>query len=428
MPKGKQEVVPDAPTATLLARGPEEFEALCGRIARHIHRQEVRRHVRDYLLALLAPVPRKNGWQVAQQAGQARPHGLQRVLNGATWDADRVRDDLQAYVQEHLGHPEAVLVLDETGFLKKGRQSVGVQRQYSGTAGRIENCQIGVFLAYATPQGRTFLDRELYLPREWAEDAERRKAAGVPEAVEFATKPQLARRMLERARTAGISAGWVTADTVYGGDRRLRIWLEEQGLAFVLEIACKEPLWTWTHSGPGQVRADALAAQLAAEAWERLTAGDGAKGPRVYDWARVRLFRLYWPGWEHWLLVRRSITDPQEVAYYVVFAPEGTPLATLVQVAGTRWSIEECFETGKGEVGLDQYEVRKWEGWYRFITLALLAHAYLAVLRAKVATTEKGGPASLSPVGAQAGPGSIATYPAGSATAPPGLGMATGAA
>jgi len=400
MPKGKQEVVPDAPTATLRARGPEEFESLCGRIGRHIHRQEVRRHIHDYLSALLAPVPRKNGWQVAQQAGQARPHGLQRVLNGATRDADRVRDDLQAYVQEHLGHPEAVLVLDETGFLKKGRQSVGVQRQYSGTAGRIENCQCPegarVFLAYASPHGRTFLDRELYLPKEWTADTARREAAGLPEAVEFTTKPQLARRMLARAHTAGISASWVTADAVFGGDRRLWVWLEEQGQAFVLEIACKEPLWTWTPSGPGQLRADALAGQLSEAIWERLTAGDGAKGPRVYDWARVRLFRLYWPGWEHWLLVRRSIRDPQEVAYYVVFAPEGTPLATLVQVAGTRWSIEECFETGKGDVGLDQYQVRKWAGWYRFITLALLAHAYLAVLRAKVATTENGGqPASL---------------------------------
>lgn len=391
MPKGKQEVVPDTATATLLERGPAELERLCERIGRHIHRQEVRRHVRDYLSALLAPVPRKNGWQVAQQVGETRPHGVQRVLNGATWDANRVRDDLQAYVREHLGHAEAVLVLDETGFLKKGRHSVGVQRQYSGTAGRIENCQIGVFLAYASPHGRTFLDRELYLPKDWAQDAERRQAAGVPEAVEFATKPQLARRMLERARTAEIPAAWVTADAVYGGDRRLRMWLEEQGQAFVLEVACNEPLWTATTTGPGQERADYLTAQVPAEAWERLSAGNGAKGPRVYDWVRVRLFRLHWPGWEHWLLVRRSISDPSERAYYVVFAPAGTPLDTLVRVAGTRWSIEESLETAKGEVGLDQYEVRKWDGWYRFITLALLAHAYLAVLRHHATAGEKRG-------------------------------------
>lgn len=213
----------------------------------------------------------------------------------------------------------------------------------------------------------------------------------MPEGVEFATKPQLARRMLERVRTAGIPARWVTADAVYGGDRRLRMWLEEQGQAFVLEIACKEPLWTWTHAGPGQVRADQLATALPAEAWERLSAGDGAKGPRLYDWARVKLFRMHWPGWEHWLLVRRSISDPRQLAYYVVFAPEGTPLSTLVRVAGTRWAIEECFETAKGEVGLDQYEVRKWDGWYRFITLALLAHAYLTVLRHQAAVIEKGG-------------------------------------
>lgn len=284
-----------------------------------------------------------------------------------------------------------------------------------------------MFLAYASPHGRTFLDRELYLPKEWAEDDERRVAAGVPETVEFATKPQLGRRMLERIRAAGIPARWVTGDAVYGGDRRLRVWLEEQGQAFVLEVACKEPLWAWTHSGPGQVRADQLAAALPTEAWERLSAGDGAKGPRLYDWAILRLFRLDWPGWEHWLLVRRSISDPQEVAYYVVFAPAGTPRPTLVRVAGTRWSIEECFETAKGEVGLDQYEVRKWDGWYRYITLALLAHAYLAVLRVQ-AEIGKGGSASLSTAGALAGTGLITTHPAGGAPAPPGLGVAARAA
>lgn len=424
MSKGVTRHAPDAATAAVLAQGSAAFEALCGRIDRHILRPEVRQHVRGYLSALLAPVPRKNGWQVAQQAGEARPHGLQRVLNGATWDADRVRDDLQAYVQEHLGDSEAVLVVDETGFLKKGQHSVGVQRQYSGTAGRIENCQIGVFLAYASAHGRTFLDRERYLPKEWAEAAERRKAAGVPEAVEFATKPQLARRMLARVRTAGIPASWVTADAVYGGDRRLRMWLEAQGQAFVLEIACKEPLWTWTHTGPSQVRADQLATALPAAAWERLSAGDGAKGPRLYDWARVRLFRLHWPGWEHWLLVRRRSSDPRELAYYVVFAPAGTPLSTLVRVAGTRWAIEECFETAKGEVGLDQYEVRKWDGWHRFITLALLAHAYLTVLRHHAAVIEKKGAVNRLPYGHAVGRQPVTADPAGSAPSPAGLDMA----
>jgi SRSO17 transposase len=399
MSKGVPAVAPDAATTAVLTQGSAALEALCQRVDRHICRPEVRRHVRHYLAALLAPVPRKNGWQVAQQVGDARPYGLQRVLNGATWDADRVRDDLQAYVKEHLGHPDAVLVLDETGFLKKGRQSVGVQRQYSGTAGRIENCQIGVFLAYASPTGRTFLDRTLYLPKSWTEDPARCAAAGVPEDVTFATKPQLARQMLARVREAGVPAAWVTADAVYGGDRRLRAWLEAQRQAFVLEIACNEPLGTWTVSGPGQVRADQLAAQLPADAWQRLSAGDGAKGPRYYEWARVCLYRPGGAGWEHALVVRRSLSVPHALAYYVVFAPAGTPLSTLVQVAGTRWSIEESFETAKGEVGLDQYEVRKWDGWYRFITLALLAHAYLTVLRAQSRPEEKGGAASNHPHG-----------------------------
>ena len=392
MPKGKLVQPLDAATAAVLERGQAEFDALFARLAPHFYREEVRERAKRYLSGLLAPVQRRNAWQLAEHLGEFTPDGVQRLFNQARWDADQVRDDLQQYVSEHLGDPSAVLVIDETGFLKKGTQSVGVQRQYSGTAGRIENCQIGVFLAYASPKGRTFLDRELYLPKEWAEDAERRQAAGVPEDVAFATKPQLARKLLERAFAARVPAAWVTGDAVYGNDRRLRMWLEEQGQAFVLEVACKEPLWAWQERGPRQVRADRLTEQIPSAAWERLSAGAGAKGPRLYDWARVPLFRPGWPGWEHWLLVRRSIRKPEELAYYVVFCPEGSPLSELVRVAGSRWAIEECLESAKGEVGLDQYEVRKWDAWYRFITLALLAHAYLAVLRSRALLTgEKGG-------------------------------------
>lgn len=392
MPKGKDREPLDAATAAVLERGEAEFEALCSRIAPRFYRLEVRERVRRYLGGLLAPVPRRNAWQLAEHLGARSPDGVQRLLNQACWSADQVRDDLQRYVVEHLGDPAAVLILDETGFLKKGHRSVGVQRQYSGTAGRIENCQIGVFLAYASPHGRTFLDRELYLPQDWAGDTARRQAAGVPAAVVFATKPQLAQRMLQRARDAGVPARWITGDTVYGGDRKLRLWLEAQGQAFVLAVACKEPLGAWSPSGSRQVRADQLTAALPAETWERLSAGAGAKGPRLYDWARVRLFRPGQPEWEHWLLVRRSISKPDELAYYVCFCPAGTSLAALVQVAGSRWAIEECLESAKGEVGLDQYEVRKWEAWYRFITLALLAHAYLTVLRSRALHPgEKGG-------------------------------------
>jgi SRSO17 transposase len=390
--KGKEIPPLDAATAAVLEKGQAEFDVLFTRIAPRFYRPEARERAKRYLGGLFAPVPRRNAWQLAEHLGELTPDGVQRLFNAARWDPDQVRDDLREYVVEHLGDAQAVLVVDETGFLKKGMKSVGVQRQYSGTAGRIENCQVGVFLAYASPKGRTFLDRELYLPREWGEDPERRTEAGIPDAVEFATKPQLARRMLERALDAEVPAAWVTGDAVYGGDRRLRIWLEEREQPFVLEVACREPLWAATTAGPAQVRADRLAATLPTEAWERLSAGWGAKGPRLYDWARLPLARWPWPDFEHWLLVRRSISKPEELAYYVVFAPKGTTLAELVRVAGSRWAIEECLESAKGEVGLDQYEVRRWDAWYRFITLALVAHAYLTVLRAQaLLTAGKGG-------------------------------------
>src|SRR4051812_19135846 len=360
---------------------------LHARIAPRFRRAEPRRRALAYLRGLTSPVERKNGWQLAEQAGEATPDGMQRLLATADWDADQVRDDLRAYVVEHLGETTGVLVVDETGFLKKGSKSAGVQRQYSGTAGRLENCQIGVFLAYASARGRTFLDRELYLPREWAADEARREEAAVPPTVEFQTKPQLARAMLERALDAGVPAQWVTGDEVYGGDRRLRRWLEERQLPHVLAVKRTEPLWTRTTWR--QVAAQTLAAEVPAEEWQRLSAGAGAKGPRLYDWARVPIRALPEPGWDYWLLVRRSLADPTDRAYYVCFGPAATPLTELVRVAGARWAIEESFETAKGEVGLDQYEVRRWPGWYRHITLALLAHAYLTVTRAQA---EKGAP------------------------------------
>ena len=301
-----------------------------------------------------------------------------------------VRDDLRNYVAEHLADAEGVVVVDETGFLKKGNKSAGVQRQYSGTAGRIENCQIGVFLAYAATKGRTLLDRELYLPQVWAKDWERRREAGVPEDVSFRTKPRLAQRMLERVLESGVPFRWVTGDEVYGSDRKLRLWLEEAGISHVLATKSNEKLWAETDRGWRQVRADRLAPGVEEPGWVRRSAGDGAKGPRVYDWARVEIRPLKEPGKGYWLLARRSIAKPGELAYYVCFGPESTTLEELVRVAGTRWTIEECFEEAKGEVGLDQYEVRKWDGWYRHITLAMLAHACLAVVRRQA--LEQGGP------------------------------------
>jgi SRSO17 transposase len=321
MPKGKVITALDPATAAVLEKGQPEFDALFARIAPVFSRPEVRSRARSYLAGLLAPVQRRNAWQLAEHLGEFTPDGVQRLLNAARWNADQVRDDLRAYVVEHLGDPQAILVVDETGFLKKGEKSVGVQRQYSGTAGRVENCQIAVFLAYASRRGRTFIDRELYLPHEWCQDQERRQEAGVPEAATFATKPQLAKRMLSRARQAGVPAAWVTGDSVYGKDRRLRVWLEEHQQPLVLEIACNEPLWAATERGPAQVRADQLAQEVAPEQWERLSADFGAKGPRLYDWVRVPLSRLEWPGFEHWLLVRRSIADPEEKAYYASSRP-----------------------------------------------------------------------------------------------------------
>jgi SRSO17 transposase len=289
------------------------------RIGPRFARSEQRQRVHRYLEGLLSPVERKNGWQLAEHAGEARPYGMQRLLAGAKWDADTVRNDLRTYVLEHLGDPRAVLVIDETGFLKQGTKSVGVKRQYSGTAGRIENCQIGVFLTCAAPAGQMLLDRELYLPQEWVSAAQRRREAGVPEAVGFATKPKLARRMLERARAAGVPGAWVTGDSIYGGDRRRRVWLEQQEQPFVLAVASDEPLWAVLNGRWGQPRADAIAAQIMPRAWQRLSAGDGAKGSRRYDWSRVQLARLQLSAeerrWEHWLPVRRSRSDPSDLAY-----------------------------------------------------------------------------------------------------------------
>jgi SRSO17 transposase len=332
----------------------------------------------------MSDIPRKNGWQLAEFAGEATPDGMQRLLSTADWDVDGVRDDLRSYVVEAIGTPTGVLLVDESGFLKKGTHSVGVKRQYSGTAGRIENCQIGVFLGYTSEHGYALIDRELYLPQEWATDASRRAVAKVPEAIEFATKAELARRMLERALVAGVPCTWVTGDSIYGGDRRLRLWLEEHAHWFVLGIAKNEALW----GGLKQQRADVWATLIPDDAWHRLSCGDGAKGPRLYDWAL-----LYLPRWgqspdiEHGLLVRRNLDDG-ELAYYVVFAPAGISLQTLVTVAGQRWTIEECFELGKSEVGLDEYEVRHWPGWYRHITLSMLALAFLTVTRRRAVETE----------------------------------------
>ena len=362
------------------------LDALHTRIAPRFARAEARTRVRRYLDGLLAPVERKNGWQLAEHLGEAGPQGVQRLLNAADWDADAVRDDLSAFVVEHLGDAEGVLIMDETGFLKKGTKSVGVARQYSGTAGRRENQQIDVFLAYAAPRGAVLLDRALYLPEAWTSDAGRRAEAGVPETVAFATKGELAKQMLAHAFAAGIPAAWVAGDTIYGSDA-VRRWLEGQGRHYVLAVPCTHGLWT----AGRQVEAQVLADGVPDAAWARLSAGDGSQGPRWYDWACLALPYATQPGTAQWLLVRRSVSDPTERAYYRVYGPAETTVDALARVAGRRWCIETAFEDAKGLVGLDQYEVRKWEAWYRHVTLSLLAYAALVVTRARVAGEEEKG-------------------------------------
>jgi SRSO17 transposase len=363
------------------------LDLLHARIAGRFRRAEVRVRVRRYLAGLLERVERKNGWQLAEHLGEAGPQGVQRLLNAAHWDAAAVRDDLRRYVVEHLGAPDGVAVVDETGFLKKGTKSVGVKRQYSGTAGRVENCQVGVFLAYASRRGRAFLDRELYLPEEWATDAERRAEAGVPPDVGFATKGHLAKMMLRRAFAAGVPIAWVTGDEVYGADGRLRRWLEEQRHPYVLAVSRGRRVVV---QGRHQ-RVEALVAALPATAWVRHAAGEGSQGPRWYDWARVQLDTPEPAVMAPWALVRRSLSDPSDLAYYRAYGPATTTLEELVRVAGTRWAIEEGFAQAKDLVGLDQYEVRRWPAWYRHITLALLAHAYLEVTRTQAAVPPQNG-------------------------------------
>jgi SRSO17 transposase len=365
-----------------------ELEALCQGLAPRFGRVEVRRRAGGFLQGLLSGAERKNGWQLAEQAGDHTPDGMQRLLNHARWDPDQVRDDLRDYVTEHLGDPGGVLVVDETGFLKKGTRSAGVQRQYSGTAGRIENCQVGVFLAYAGPRGHALVDRELYLPRSWTDDRPRCREAGIPGQVEFCTKPQLAKVMLARALDAGMPATWVTADEVYGGDGRLRRWLEERDQPHVLAVNRKQSLVSGLFRFE---RADRLAARIPAGAWRHYSAGAGAKGERVYAWARVAIRPLREPGRGHWLLVRRSLADRGELAYYVCFGPAQASLAELVRVAGIRWTVECGFQQGKGETGLDHYQVRRYDAWYRHVTLSMLAQAFLAVMRARAAAVGTGG-------------------------------------
>jgi len=364
------------------------FDEMMDRIAGRFGRVEPRRTARAFVLGLLSDVDGKSCWQLAEEAGHARPDGMQRLLRTACWDAEAVRNDVRELVVAHLGHPDAVLVPDETGDLKKGRHTVGTQRQYTGTAGRIENTQVGVFLAYASPRGRALIDRRLYLPTSWTDDPDRCAAAGVPRDVAFATKPQLAGDMIGAALDGGVAAGWVAADEVYGNDSAFRARLQARGVGYVLAVSCdhRVPL----DGGKVRLRADRIAADLPTDAWHRRSAGAGSKGPRWYDWAWLDLTTTGGRA-GHSLLIRRNTTTG-ELAFYRCWSPRPVPLATLVRVAGVRWMVEETFQAGKGQVGLDQHQLRQWTGWHRFTVLALLALAFLAACAAGTPPTPAADP------------------------------------
>jgi SRSO17 transposase len=356
----------------------QELERLHARIARRFARPEPRRRALAYLKGIVSAVERKNGWQLAEHAGEARPDGMQRLLNSAVWDADLVRDDLRTYILERLGDPHAVLVIDETSFRKRGKKSAGVKQQYCGTTGRVENCQVGVFLSYVSQKGHTLIDRELYLPKEWIDHPERCREAGIPEETRFRTKCELAQLMVERLWNAQIPFAWVVADTVYGGNLDLRIWLQAHGYSYVLAVACDEPVGIQTTTGRKRVTvAEAEALLLHAEDWQRLSMSEGTKGSRLFDWAVMPILHEWEDDGHHFLLVRRCLDNPSEKAYYFVFAPLGTTLAEMVQAIGQRWCIEECFETTK-DMGLSDYEVRGFTAWYRHVTLVMIVEACLA--------------------------------------------------
>ena len=342
------------------------------------------RSATKYITALLSPIERKNGWQMAEAQGEKSPYAIQQFLYRGRWDADKLMGCCREYVKEELGDDDATLIIDDTGFIKKGKMSAGVARQYSGTAGKIENCQIGVFLTYSSPKGFATIDRGLYLPKEWTDDIDRCKAGGVPESRGFITKPQMALDMLKLAHESDMPYSFVTADSAYGDCRDIGMWLESVGKSYVLAVSGKAYVW----QGFRQHRVSEILKTISEsrydDSWHRISCGGGSKGERLYDWLLMGLNTPPSEGFLRYLLVRRSITDSTDLQAYICFCPEDTSFERLINIAGTRWQIEQNFEELKGEVGLDNYEVRSYDGWYKHITLACLAHALLVVIKASI--------------------------------------------
>jgi SRSO17 transposase len=362
--------------------------ALHERVGHRFARSEARERVKRYLVGLLGRVERKNGWQIAEAIGERDPQGVQRLLNSARWDAEAVRDDLREYVLEHLADEETgVLIVDETGFLKKGEKSVGVARQYTGTDGDTVNCQVGVFVCYSSEKGAAFVDRALYLPRAWTNAPARRAEAGVPAEIVFRNKIGLAQEMLERAFRAGVPARWVVADSFYGRSHAFRVWLEERGRPYAVMV----PKTNAVPLKGRKKKIDRLVERLPEEAFSEVRPAGDAGGRRPWEWACIDLAPDPKRGMRRWLLVRKSTDDPEDLGFYQAYGPEGTSVEELVRICQERWAVEECFAEAKGEVSLDHYEVRRWDAWYRHIILCLLAHAFLAVTR-RTAVEEEGSP------------------------------------
>lgn len=361
----------------------QELEPLKKIFAQHFTRLETKDSAFAYFRGLISPIERKNSWQLSEEIGHKNPYAFQHLLGRAVWNADNLRDEARNYTVHHLGRDNGVLSIDETGFLKKGNKSAGVGRQYSGTAGRIENCQVGVFLSYATAQGRALLDRELYIPEHWFDNKSRCHEAGIPGTTKFKTKPDLAKEMLKRTFANDVKPAWVVGDEVYGC-YALRSWLEEQKQSYVLAVASNYPVWI----GLKQYKTNGLLDTMDTAQWKKISVGEGTKGYRYYQWHRIPINSDSPLGWKRWLMVRRAIKDVEDVAFYIAFSANEKTLEDMAKAAGSRWTIEECFEMAKGEVGLDHYEVRSWKGWYRHITLSLFALSFLAKLRIQLNNDE----------------------------------------
>ncbi len=373
---------------SMVAGWSEALGRLHERVGHRFARSEARDRVWRYLIGLLGRVERKNGWQIAEAIGEKDPQGVQRLLNSAKWDADEVRDDLRSYVVEHLADEESgILIVDETGFLKKGTKSVGVARQYTGTAGDTVNCQVGVFLAYASKKGAAFIDRALYLPKAWTDDPARRAEAGVPEGVVFRNKIELAEQMLERAFEAGVPTRWVVADSFYGRLHSFREWLEERGRPYAVMV----PKTNAVPLGGRKKKVEQHVERLGEDAFSEVPPARDDGGRRPWEWACLDLAADHEKGMRRWLLVRRGTDDPEDLGFYQAYGPEGTTVEELVRVCQDRWAVEQCFAEAKGEVGLDHYEVRRWDAWHRHVTLSLLAHAFLVVVRLSARDEEDAG-------------------------------------